>query len=335
MNFQTTKLIQEFSSKFLDDIKLPYHTTQNTRIITESLPAILKSRFDLKENYKIYGSVGSGNWSEIPWLAILDKSVSTSTTHGYYIVILFDKYLREIYLSLAVGWTQFENEYGIKEGKFKMRAICNHYAGLLHTKPMGFNKGLIDLHANNNLGKGYEAGIIISKKYLVTDLSDEILFDDIYKLVDTYNELKTIVGDSILNLDLDSSSYDESLGEFKKKIASESFSQDMSESMKRLITIANSEPPEVRTRLQKEIVRNRKFADFVKKRASFICEVCKRTPFIQVNGKPYAEADHINPLGGKSKGLDSPDNMRCLCAQCHAVLTHGSEQEIKAILSKI
>ncbi|MDP6561616.1 MAG: DUF3578 domain-containing protein [Candidatus Peribacteraceae bacterium] len=101
--------------------------------------------------YKVYGSVGSGNWSEIPWIGILDKSITTSTTKGYYIVLLLDKNLENIYLGLSVGWTQFEEEFGIKEGKIKIRGLCEHYARLLENKPIGFQEGIIDLDAENNL----------------------------------------------------------------------------------------------------------------------------------------------------------------------------------------
>jgi len=80
------------------------------------------------------------------------------------------------------------------------------------------------------------------------------------------------------------------------------------------------------------IVRNPKIAQLIKEDRNYICEICEREPFIQKNGKPYAEADHIEPLGGNYKGLDTPENMRCLCAQCHATITHGSDEVIKKLL---
>jgi|TARA_Y100000310_G_scaffold314686_1_gene364310 hypothetical protein len=55
------------------------------------------------------------------------------------------------YLGLSVGWTQFEEEFGIKEGKIKIRGLCEHYARLLENKPIGFQEGIIDLDAENNL----------------------------------------------------------------------------------------------------------------------------------------------------------------------------------------
>lgn len=334
MEYTISTLIKDFSKNFLVERNSLYYSTSNTKILTEVLPKILKNKFNLSDAYKVYGSVGSGNWSEIPWVAILDKSVSNSTMEGYYVVILFDKNLQNIYLGLAAGWTQFEKEYGIKEGKSKIQATCKYYAQLLAATSTGFISGSVNLGAENSLGKGYEVGQIISKKYPIDQLSDNAFTEDMRQLILLYQELKSIVGDSILNLEIDPVASDETLKTFKKKVAEESFSKDTPEAIVRLIEIANEAPPEVVTRLKKEILRNRKFANFVKERAHYICQICGQKPFMQENGKPYAEADHINQLGGVSKGLDSPDNMRCLCSQCHAIITYGSRQEIKNLLAR-
>ena len=97
--------------------------------------------------------------------------------------------------------------------------------------------------------------------------------------------------------------------------------------------LSNQLPPERVIRIVQKIVRNPKISQDVKIAKDFICEVCGLKPFIQKNGLPYAEADHIQPLGGDYRGIDSPENMRCLCAQCHAIITHGSDEIIKKLLS--
>jgi len=40
--------------------------------------------------------------------------------------------------------------------------------------------------------------------------------------------------------------------------------------------------------------------------------------------RPYAEGAHIRPLGGVRAGPDAPDNMLCLCANCHVRLDRGA-----------
>lgn len=326
-----SKFIKEFVKNHLVERRGSYHSTDNSRILTEKIPAFLKEKLGVGDEYKIYGSVGSGNWSEIPWIAILDKTLTESTEKGYYIVVLFDSVLKNIYLGLAAGWTQFKEEYGGADGKQKIRSFCDHYGQKILTQnSRNFNIGLIDLGAKNELGKGYESGLICFKKYSIDGLQDEILVHDIDELLDLYFKLKNIVGSSILNLDINFQEKNKIIDDFNVKIANSSLEIDTKKAFDSLLEVANNYPPEIRIKLKKEIVRNRKFADFVKSKANFVCEVCGRKPFIQKNGKFYAEADHIVPLG--VQGFDNPDNMRCLCAQCHAVITHGSSEEIKMLL---
>lgn len=99
-----------------------------------------------------------------------------------------------------------------------------------------------------------------------------------------------------------------------------------------LKNMLRTEPPERVERVAFHIVRDPNVAMLVKESKGFVCEVCERAPFIQKNGKPYAEADHIRPLGGIHRGLDTPENIRCLCAQCHAIITYGSDEVIKELL---
>lgn len=324
--------IQTFASNYLEYKSSDFGLTEDVRILTDRVPNILYRRLGLSDMYKIKGSVGVGAWSEIPWVAILDTDVTNSTKRGYYVVLLFDKGLESIYLCLGVGWTQFKEEYGQKEGVQQIEAVGMHYANTL-SDIKGFQSGSINLEATNGLGKGYERGTILSKKYKISNLSDSELLADIKTLLDLYSELKNIVGDSILNIDVDINAYIEEVGLFKRRVAEASLSEITDDSLLRLVQEANSTPPKVREFVRKEIVRSKKFADYVKSRAGYVCEICGRPPFVQKNNKPYAEADHVLPLGRRLVGLDSPDNMRCLCAQCHAVITYGSDDEVRRLLS--
>lgn len=117
------------------------------------------------------------------------------------------------------------------------------------------------------------------------------------------------------------------------EIAEEIGAADDLEDIKSILKLlATNLPPQRIERVVSKIVRDPKKAQLIKESKNYICEVCERTPFIQENGKPYAEADHIKPLGGDCGGLDTPENMRCLCAQCHAVITHGSSEAVGELL---
>jgi 5-methylcytosine-specific restriction protein A len=325
-------LITEFSSKYPIESSGPFGRQRTTEIITKELPQEILKLCNLNENhFRVYGSAGTGNWAEIPWVAVLDKDITSTTRRGYYIVLLFDREIKNVYICLSLGWTQFEEEYGVKEGRRHIDAACRHYAKLLSDNRGNFKRGNVSLNATHNLGKGYEAGSILFNKYFIDNINDDTIKHDIDELLENYKQLKDLVGDSVLNVDVDTEKYDQQIQSFKKEIAKSTFRPISEELIAELIEKAKNTPPEIRERLIKQIPRNRKYAQYIKQKARYICAICGKKPFTQKNGLPYAEADHVKPLG--QKGEDSPINMRCLCAQCHAIITHGSDSEIKQLLS--
>jgi len=34
----------------------------------------------------VEGSAGAGNWAAVPWISVFDPAITTSATHGYYVV---------------------------------------------------------------------------------------------------------------------------------------------------------------------------------------------------------------------------------------------------------
>lgn len=69
------------------------------------IPKILEELFP-KDAYKIKSSIGQGRITQCPWIAIMNINETTSTQEGVYIVYLFSKDLRKIYLTLAQGVTK-------------------------------------------------------------------------------------------------------------------------------------------------------------------------------------------------------------------------------------
>lgn len=69
------------------------------------IPKILEELFP-KDAYKIKSSIGQGRITQCPWIAIMNINETTSTQEGVYIVFLFSKDLKKIYLTLAQGVTK-------------------------------------------------------------------------------------------------------------------------------------------------------------------------------------------------------------------------------------
>lgn len=59
-----------------------------------------------RDKYTIKGSVGQGNWASVPWIAVMNNKVTTSTQRGYYIVYLFSEDMKSLYLTIAQGVTE-------------------------------------------------------------------------------------------------------------------------------------------------------------------------------------------------------------------------------------
>ncbi len=70
-------------------------------------------------------------------------------------------------------------------------------------------------------------------------------------------------------------------------------------------------------------VRNRSVADQVKGAYDCECQRCSKVVRVQ-NGARFAEAAHVRPL--KHKGSDTPNNVLCLCPNCHKELDCGGFQ---------
>lgn len=378
--------------------------------VTESIPNLLKRTLDIGGDYIVKGSVGTGNWAETPWVAILDRNITTTVQKGYYVCYLINPKQKTMYLSLAVGWTQFAERYTAEEAQRRIANYGSYLLSQLKDVPTYFKSGPIDLSAQHALTKGYERGQIISKKYLLNELEDSVLIADLEALLSLYAQLRDIVGSDIQNIDYGKVTTNTKLSESEiienrktlknrprargvndlnkvhqvavienslmNRIAiedtanAEVITEDTAEqdaenleeeylgnALRNLATssdtgvadtpydhlqflknklenMSKTQPPERVARVAYHLVRDPKVAMMVKESKQFICEICNRKPFMQKNGKPYAEADHIQPLGGATRGLDTPENMRCLCAQCHAIITHGSNEEIRKLLNQ-
>jgi len=71
------------------------------------------------------------------------------------------------------------------------------------------------------------------------------------------------------------------------------------------------------------ILRDTNLARTVKIENQFQCELCGKSLKLG-NGKPYAEAHHIKPLGSPHNGPDVRSNILCVCPNHHVLLDYGA-----------
>ncbi|ENQ3110432.1 DUF3578 domain-containing protein [Bacillus cereus] len=120
--------------------------------------------------YVVTGSVGQGNWAAVPWLAIMNKDITTSTQRGYYIVYLFSEDMERLYLTLAQGVTETTKEE-IREQIHMSQKVKKDDEIFLGTSPKA--KG----YANSTAAYiAYDVNKMPSEKELVEDLEEMLRY---------------------------------------------------------------------------------------------------------------------------------------------------------------
>jgi len=136
---------------------------------------------------RIQGSGGQGNAAEIPWVAFLDSSETTTPQEGLYVVYLFSRDMSRFYLTLAQGITELTNRLGTDSANSHMKAIAQAIRTAL---PASLTNGLdtsADLGARLQRGKGYQESVIFAKLYAASSLPEEEEFrDDLAQFLEIY-----------------------------------------------------------------------------------------------------------------------------------------------------
>lgn len=142
------------------------------------LPSIDTSR------YKVMASVGQGNWAAVPWIAIMNSDITTSTQRGYYIVYLFSEDMSRVYLTIAQGVTETSRE-DMEQIKEDIRAIVEPSSHV-------HKDGRIDL-GDSTRAKDYEFSTAVYVPYSINEMPQE------KELIDDLQEMITIYEDFILH----------------------------------------------------------------------------------------------------------------------------------------
>lgn len=300
---------------------------ETAKIISKSLPDLLYSKSGIsRSKYIIKGSIGKGNPSEVPWICIFDIDITSSAQNGYYIAFLFDSKMGGVYLSLNQGWTQYENEFGIKEGKNQIKRNSLLARSFIFSD-QGFSYDPINLNSNSKLGKGYEIGNICSKFYSLNDFpEDNELIDDLRNLIGVYRELKGHVGSHIIDL--------------RGKISEDLFQEEI---QKGTVKILKSGPIEKKDKIKNAssyvYPRNCNMAYTALINANFTCENnSEHFSFISaITNLQFVEAHHLIPMEFQADfkySIDIPENIISLCPNCHRAFHNSIYEEKERLIKK-
>ncbi|MFS0646845.1 MrcB family domain-containing protein [Siminovitchia sp. 179-K 8D1 HS] len=155
-------------------------------LFRHELPALLKQKISSSEEYEIKGSIGQGNWAVIPWLAIMNPKITTSTQRGFYIVYLFSEDMQHLYLTFAQGVTETSREEMERRNEdIRSRVDMGEH----FRKDNDFTLG------SSSKAKEYVQSVAAYVRYSKDDFPSEgQLIDDLNQMIEYYEEYIHLIG---------------------------------------------------------------------------------------------------------------------------------------------
>ena len=139
--------------------------------------------------YLVEGSVGQGNWAQVPWICIFNKEITTSATKGIYIVYLLSSDGKSLYLTFNQGCTEIRANYNKKQTIEKMRENAKEIIASINNN---YFKTDEEINLGNNLtdlAELYQKGAIFYKKYEKENLPPEDqLRTDLKNMLNIYED---------------------------------------------------------------------------------------------------------------------------------------------------
>lgn len=327
-----TQLFTELHFYYSSEIKTAKTTAgliKSSEIIKTKLPTYIQDELSLDpSDYLIKGSVGAGNIATVPWVCIFDREVTTSAQHGFDIVILFRPDMSGFYISLNQGWTQYRDNFKpLKKARDKIvqnAVICRNVLKIanLDSRP-------IDLKANGELPRGYELGNIYSKYFdLEVGFTEKEFLQTLNEFVIIYKQLKGLIGSNILAITgVIEEEYQDTLqaGEFANKLVLPDGPVSL-ETKKESVKTNSNRWNRSADIAHEAIVSANNECFFDKNHTTFTS---------RRSSKPFMEAHHLIAMEHQNRfefSLDVPENILCICPNCHRKIHHGAEKEVKPLL---
>ena len=268
----------------------------------EAADAANEALGELGAGLQVEGSAGAGNWAAVPWIAVFDPAITTTATHGYYVVYLFHVAEPIVYLSLNQGTTSVRDEFGARA-----REILKDRADLMRKRIREFAEMLpiskIELGSDARLPGDYAAGHSLGAVYSLDTLPDEArLRSDLKTIVRAYRALTYRGG-----IDADVESQTDIADEF-------------------VIPPQASITETRKYAYHRKVERNRTAARFAKKFHGNRCQACNLDFGERYGdiGKGFIEAHHLRPIAMLEEGVpvkyDVAEDFAVLCSNCHRMI---------------
>ncbi|MDE7221804.1 MAG: DUF3578 domain-containing protein [Ureaplasma sp.] len=178
------RMFQKILDEYIDGSLKVDSSSEVYNTLIREIPNELTRMLNRKD-LLIKGSMGQGNKTQYPWVAIMNRSLTNTTQKGLYIVYLFKKNMTGFYITLAQGITNFENLYKSKKYEYATK-VANYFKSQIENTSFT-NSDIVLGDGKHDLGYGYERTIVISKYYQSNNLTNEVLMADLIELVQIYD----------------------------------------------------------------------------------------------------------------------------------------------------
>src|SRR5699024_9619353 len=210
-----------FMKTYLQAKREPFKEHALGNIMRRGIPKNIYKQTGLdRHQYIVRGSVGQGNWAHVPWIAVMNKEITTSTQRGYYLVYLFSEDMNDIYLAFAQGVTETPLE--------EMERINEEISDKLDIKESHVHKGN-DFHlGDSRYAVDYRRSTALYIHYSMSDFpTEEQLWRDLSLMLDYYEQYIEIKNkhslseimdkflSDVIALDTPKADYSEVYGELK------------------------------------------------------------------------------------------------------------------------
>jgi 5-methylcytosine-specific restriction enzyme A len=279
-------ILKEPIAEYLTQKNLLFAGNQLADKLRNEYPNLISQILPDKTRYKVAGSPGKGNWTDNPWIAILDTIITDTPQSGYYPVFLFKADMTGVYLSLNQGVTEVKDNYK-RDAKNVLRLRAEDFRAKIDIEDSDLLE--IELNSNSTNAKLYQAGNIIAKYYSANNLpNSNDLTSDILRFLHLYEELTF---------------NDTQIDENKGLTATE----------------------KKQFRLHFRIERNSNISKKVKDLKGYTCEACKFNFVSKYGelGKQFIEAHHLTPISTLGIGqfqINIQTDFAVLCSNCHSMI---------------
>ncbi|WP_195270076.1 DUF3578 domain-containing protein [Eubacterium sp. 1001713B170207_170306_E7] len=181
-----TSLIDEYGHYFTRDFRYSFKD-----ILTDGIPGCIEAlKFVDGDRYKVTGFAGVEEWTETPWVAVLDRNITRVPNTGVFVQYLLNKDTQKLYLSLFHGFKEIEEEV-LKTGEEDVKAIVAAALRPLvaeiqrRVDPRGFDTGSKDVDLYDDR---FREAVVFYREYDRMVPGDAQLEQDLQEMLAVYND---------------------------------------------------------------------------------------------------------------------------------------------------